>query len=59
MVKSYTLYHLHRQKWSSHRSKDSAKKDEDFFQAIVPKFQMVFSYLLLFIFVVFLVELAN
>lgn len=59
MVKTYTLFHLHRQKWSSHRSKESNENKEDFFQTIVPKLQMAFSYLLLFIFVVFLVELAN
>lgn len=56
MVKSYTLFHLHRQKWSSHRSKDSAKKQENFFQSVVPKFQIGFSYLLLFVVVVILVE---
>lgn len=56
MVKSYTLFHLHRQKWSSHRSKSSGKKQEDFFQSVVPKFQIAFSYLLLFVVVVILVE---
>lgn len=59
MVKSYTLFHLHRQKWSAHRSKGSEQNEEDFFQTFIPKFQIFFCYVLLFIFVVFLVEGAN
>ena len=55
MVKSYTLFHLHRQKWASHRGKDSSKNKEDFFQFFIPKFQILFCYFLLVLFVTIIV----
>ncbi|MEM6364208.1 MAG: glycosyltransferase [Planctomycetota bacterium] len=56
-VKIYTLFHLHRQKWDSHRQvgSKSTKTGESFFDGLIPKMQMAFSFTLLLVFVAMLV----
>lgn len=52
--KIYTMFHLHRQKWDSHRQADGGKKaalGESFFDALIPKLQMAFSFTILLLFV--------
>lgn len=52
-VKIYTMFHLHRQKWDSHRQSSDSNKaaGEPFFDALIPKMQMAFSFTLLLLFV--------
>ncbi len=42
LVKVYTMFHLHRQKWDSHRqaSTDASAPGESFFDRLIPKVQM-------------------
>lgn len=48
IVKIYTMFHLHKQKWDSHRG-GSADKSSDgaFFDALIPKMQVLLSFALL------------
>lgn len=59
IVKIYTMFHLHHQKWDSHRQSgsDSDKSAESFFNNLIPKMQMVFSLTILMVFVASLVGL--
>ena len=56
-VKIYTMFHLHRQKWDSHRqsSSSTAASGESFFDTLIPKMQMAFSFTMLVLFVAALV----
>lgn len=49
LVKVYTMFHLHRQKWDAHRqvSADSSAPGESFFDRLIPKVQMAFCLTLL------------
>ncbi len=52
LVKVYTMFHLHKQKWDSHRGGASKTAEQaSIFDAIIPKMQMVFSFTLLLLFV--------
>lgn len=52
MVKVYTMFHLHKQKWDSHRGgSDKGAEKGSMFDALIPKMQMVFSFTLLLLFV--------
>jgi glycosyltransferase Alg8 len=48
LVKVYTMFHLHRQKWDSHRQSSSGQKSrESFFDRIIPKLQIALCFTLL------------
>ena len=54
MVKIYTLFHLHKQKWDSHRQKAGgaeAGNKSSLFDELIPKMEMVFSFSMLVLFV--------
>ncbi|WP_419189962.1 glycosyltransferase [Stieleria marina] len=54
IVKIYTMFHLHKAKWDSHRvagSNGQAGSGESFLDGLIPKMQMVFSFTLLLLFV--------
>ena len=56
IVKIYTLFHLHHQKWDSHRTNmDGKKKGEAFLDYLIPKVEMTLSYIILLVFVISLV----
>jgi glycosyltransferase Alg8 len=53
MVKTYTLFHLHKQKWDA-REKGSGKKNrEPLLNFLIPKLEMAFCYFLLMLFVAY------
>lgn len=52
IVKIYTLFHLHHQKWDNHRGGESNAKGEPFLDFAIPKLEMVFSYAVLFLLVI-------
>ena len=53
IVKIYTLFHLHQQKWDSHRTNmDGKKKGEPFLDYLIPKMEMTLSYVVLMVFVI-------
>ena len=60
IVKIYTMFHLHRQKWNSHRTdmKDGANK-EAFSDILIPKFEMLICYAALLTFVISVVGSKN
>ena len=56
IVKIYTLFHLHQQKWDSHRTDMEGKKQrEPFMDFLIPKMEMVLSYAALMVFVISMV----
>ncbi|KAA1260086.1 N-glycosyltransferase [Rubripirellula obstinata] len=56
IVKIYTMFHLHRQKWDSHRQASTGSGNgESFFDGLIPKMQMAFSFTILLVFVAALV----
>lgn len=55
IVKIYTMFHLHRQKWDSHRQSSSDVRGDSFFDGLIPKMQVVFSFTVLVVFVAALV----
>ena len=56
-VKVYTMFHLHKQKWDSHRvaKGSSGAKRESFFDRLIPKIQIALSLTCLIVFVAVLV----
>ena len=55
-VKIYTLFHLHHQKWDSHRTNMDADADKkSFLDELIPKMEMVLSYAALLVLVISLV----
>ncbi|MFK7769797.1 MAG: glycosyltransferase [Mariniblastus sp.] len=53
IVKIYTMFHLHHQKWDSHRTDMDGKKNrEPFLDYIIPKMEMTLSYVALLVFVI-------
>jgi glycosyltransferase Alg8 len=53
IVKIYTLFHLHHQKWDSHRTNMDGEKDgEPFLDFLIPKLEMTLSYVALMVFVI-------
>jgi glycosyltransferase Alg8 len=53
IVKIYTLFHLHQQKWDSHRTNmDGKKSGEAFLDYLIPKMEMTLSYVVLMVFVI-------
>ena len=56
-VKIYTMFHLHRQKWDSHRGggTEGAGSGESLLDGMIPKMQMAFSFTMLLLFVAALV----
>ena len=58
VVKIYTMFHLHKQKWDAHRTSKSANASgpkASFFDALIPKLQVAFSFTLLMLFVAMIV----
>lgn len=56
IVKIYTLFHLHHQKWDSHRTNmKDGENGEDLMDYLIPKFEMIFAYAVLLTFVITLV----
>jgi len=56
VVKIYTLFHLHQQKWDSHRTDmDSDGDKESFTDYIIPKMEMALSYAALMVFIICMV----
>ena len=56
VVKIYTLFHLHHQKWDSHRTDmDSSEEKGSTLDALIPKMEMVLSYAALLVLVISLV----
>jgi len=56
IVKIYTLFHLHHQKWDSHRTDmDSDGNGESFTDYIIPKMEMALSYAVLMVFIICMV----
>ena len=56
VVKIYTLFHLHQQKWDSHRTDMSDEGGgESFTDYVIPKMEMVLSYAALMVFIICLV----
>ena len=56
VVKIYTLFHLHQQKWDSHRTDMEGKKQrEPLMDFLIPKMEMVLSYAALMVFVISMV----
>ena len=53
IVKIYTLFHLHQQKWDSHRTNmDGEEEGEPFMDYLIPKMEMTLSYICLLVFVI-------
>jgi glycosyltransferase Alg8 len=53
IVKIYTLFHLHQQKWDSHRTDMDGEDSEDsMLDNLIPKVEMVVSYAVLLFFVI-------
>lgn len=56
IVKIYTLFHLHQQKWDSHRTDmDGNSNREPFSVYFIPKMEMVLTYAILLVFVISIV----
>jgi len=56
MVKIYTLFHLHKQKWDSHRTEMSdSEQGDSILISIIPKLQVMLCYVMLVMLVAFLV----
>lgn len=56
IVKIYTLFHLHHQKWDSHRTDmEDGEKREPFLDFLIPKMEMTLSYIVLLVFVISIV----
>ena len=56
IVKIYTLFHLHKQKWDSHRTNMGEKDDgPGILDSMIPKMEMVLSYIALLVFVISIV----
>jgi len=56
IVKIYTLFHLHHQKWDSHRTDMASDENrESFSDYIIPKMEMVLSYAVLLVFIICMV----
>jgi len=56
IVKIYTLFHLHQQKWDSHRTDmDEKAKGTPILDSLIPKMEMVLSYAALLVLVISLV----
>ena len=55
IVKIYTLFHLHQQKWDSHRGGDHESEAEPLLDFLIPKLEMVFSYAVLLLIVITIV----
>ena len=52
IVKIYTSFHLHHQKWDDHRTDSHADQQrEPFLNSLIPKMQIAFSFTLLVLFV--------
>jgi len=52
IIKIYTSFHLHHQKWDDHRTDaHAAKHREPFLNALIPKMQIAFSFTLMVLFV--------
>ena len=53
IVKIYTMFHLHHQKWDSHRTDmDGKKNGEPFLDFLIPKMEMSLTYVALLVFVI-------
>ena len=53
IVKIYTLFHLHKQKWDSHRTDmDGDSEQEPLLDYLIPKMEMLLSYAVLLVFVI-------
>jgi glycosyltransferase Alg8 len=53
IVKIYTMFHLHHQKWDSHRTDmDGKAKGESLFDFLIPKMEMTLTYVALLVFVI-------
>jgi len=53
IVKIYTMFHLHKQKWDSHRTDmEGNQKGEPFLDYLIPKMEMTLSYICLLVFVI-------
>jgi len=53
IVKIYTLFHLHKQKWDSHRTDmEGEKQREEYLDYLIPKIEMTLSYVCLLVFVI-------
>ena len=60
IVKIYTLFHLHHQKWDSHRTDmDGKKNGEPLLDYLIPKMEMTLSYVVLMLFVISVVGSKN
>ncbi len=56
IVKIYTLFHLHHQKWDSHRTNMDAEENQaSFMDELIPKMEMALSYAALLVLVISLV----
>lgn len=57
MVKIYTMFHLHRQKWDAHRrgADEEEAPAEPFMLQVVPKMQIAFSCMIMLMFVAMLI----
>ncbi len=55
IVKIYTLFHLHQQKWDSHRTNMDSESKTSRLDNLIPKFEMALSYAALLVFVIALV----
>ena len=54
IVKIYTMFHLHKAKWDTHRvagAKAGGPSGDSFLDSLIPKMQMVFSFTILLLFV--------
>ena len=61
LVKVYTMFHLHRQKWDAHRQSESDPRQpsEPLLDRLIPKMQMAFSFAMLVLFVTLLVNVKK
>ena len=56
IVKIYTLFHLHKQKWNSHRTNMSdGDEDESIVDALIPNLEMALCYAGILTFVISMV----